>query len=70
MHTARHPATPLESLLRVNWIYVRSAAWCAVMDSFLFGGQDEEPSVPDSVLKNLLLEVSFPASFCLPGVWL
>ena len=27
------------------------------MDSFLFGGQDEEPSVPDSVLKDLLLEV-------------
>ena len=32
------------------------------MDSFLFGGQDEEPSVPDSVLKDLLLEVGSGAT--------
>ena len=27
------------------------------MDSLLLGGEDDEPSVPDSVLKDLLLEV-------------
>ena len=60
-----------DSVLRVNWILakttrLKAASSCkagcrpsqpSVMDSLLFGDQDEESTVPESVLRNLLVEV-------------